>query len=124
MSRRAVVVVLGIVIVGLSAALWVTSRDTPHAAIDDDENAVVGVRYDYNLMTHCGVDFIRFDGRWWEAQPHLDDGNGNPPDGWDNGIQKGALRLESETALIFNATGDRELRFAEATITPTPQICA
>lgn len=123
MTRRAVVLVLVVAAVTLIGATWIASRDRPQAALDQDADAQVGVRYEYALMTHCGVDFIRFDGRWWEATPHLDDGNGNPPAGWDNGIQQGAIQLVSADELRFEASGGRLLRLVPAAIAPMPQTC-
>ncbi|WP_157440327.1 hypothetical protein [Actinokineospora inagensis] len=28
---------------------------------------VVGETYDYELYTHCGIEFTNFGGRWWRA---------------------------------------------------------
>lgn len=123
MTRRRTAAAAGLLALVLLVALLLASRNDPSPGIGADENARVGTRYEYGLMTHCGVDFIRFDGRWWEAQPHLDDGNGNPPDGWDNGIQEGTLTLRTEAALEFNASAGRTLQFVEVRTAPTPVIC-
>lgn len=29
----------------------------------------LGVAYPFDLYTHCGVEFARFGGRWWQASP-------------------------------------------------------
>jgi hypothetical protein len=62
-----------------------------------------GVRYE--LLTHCGVDEARVNGRYYEAVTPLNDGNGNPPPGWDNPFQAGLMTVTSAQSAIF--TDDR-----------------
>ena len=50
----------------------------------------------YSLYTHCGVRWAYFDGRYWEANPPLDDDNGNPPPNWGNPYDNGTMALVSE----------------------------
>lgn len=66
--------------------------------------------FDFVLMTHCGIRWASFKGKWW-VTPHLDDGNGNPPDGWDNPGQRGHVRLLSDDRAIFKSEGHEPLLF-------------
>ncbi|WP_281965151.1 hypothetical protein [Serinicoccus marinus] len=65
---------------------------------------------DHVLDTHCGIDELHVEGQWYErAQGPLDDGSGNPPDGWDNPEQMGTLTRVDETTLVFtDEVGHRE----------------
>jgi hypothetical protein len=54
---------------------------------------VPGVAYPFELLTHCGIEYAFFDGRYWLAEPPLDDGAHNPPPGWDNPTQRGSMTL-------------------------------
>ena len=66
-----------------------TDRSTP---------AILGKEYPYQLYTHCGVRAAAFDeGRWWRANPPLDDGWGNPPAGWGNPFTRGVMVCKEKT---------------------------
>ena len=56
--------------------------------------------YDYDLYVHCGVEWARIDGAWWQTAP-LDDGNANPPPGWGNPFHAGELVLLDDTSATF-----------------------
>ncbi|MDQ1447289.1 MAG: hypothetical protein QOC79_260 [Actinomycetota bacterium] len=60
----------------------------------------VGHTYEYSLGTHCGIHQTRIDGTNWRASPPLDDGNGNPPDGWSSG-HIGTLQIVSENTAVY-----------------------
>ncbi len=55
----------------------------------------------YNLYTHCGIDYVKVGSRYYEATPPLSDGSGNPPPGWGNPYQPGALTVISATQAVF-----------------------
>lgn len=65
---------------------------------------------EHALLTHCGIDDLQYDGHWYERVGGiLDDGNGNPPPGWDNPTQAGRLTAIGDerppTKVVF--TDDR-----------------
>lgn len=59
------------------------------------------VSYPYDLMTHCGVRYAYFDGRWWEADsPSQDDpAKGSNP---YTGYVVGAMTLMSQMMARFD----------------------
>jgi len=45
-----------------------------------------------SVYTHCGVESIRIDGRWWYAKPPLyNQDRSGPPAGWGDPHQEGTL---------------------------------
>lgn len=60
-----------------------------------------GVAYPYDLMTHCGVRYAYFDGRWWEADsPSPQDlAKGSNP---YTGYVAGTMTLTSQTTVRFD----------------------
>lgn len=60
-----------------------------------------GVSYPYDLMTHCGVRYAYFDGRWWEADsPSQEDpAKGSNP---YSGYIAGTMTLTSQTTARFD----------------------
>ncbi len=67
----------------------------------------LGEAVDYFVYTHCGVESLRVDGRWWHAVEPLygDNGPGSSPDGWGDPYQEGELTLKSEQSITFEAEG-------------------
>lgn len=65
---------------------------------------------DFTLYTHCGIDELQFEDQWYErVGGPLDDGSGNPPDGWDNPEQEGTLaRVDASTVVFSDEAGHRE----------------
>ena len=55
----------------------------------------------YNLYTHCGIDYVQVGNRYYEVNPPLSDGSGNPPPGWGNPYQPGTLTVISSTQVVF-----------------------
>jgi hypothetical protein len=58
----------------------------------------------FDLFTHCGINGAMIDGVWWQAAPELNDGNGNPPNGWGNPYQAGVLHFTDDANAIFTGT--------------------
>ena len=86
-----------------------TSPSTPPAAspvVDPADpppfgpGVVIGATYDYALYVHCGVEWARIDGTWWQT-PLLDDGNRNPPAGWGNPSDQGRLTILDDTTAEY-----------------------
>ncbi len=59
----------------------------------------------FNLFTHCGVREALVDGTYFLADEILDDGNGNPPAGWDNPYQAGTMTVSGSTAVFRDDAG-------------------
>ena len=63
----------------------------------------------YRLLTHCGIDGLQHEGRWYARDGGLlDDGEGNPAGGWGNPWQDGRLRAEGDTVVFSDWSGHRE----------------
>jgi hypothetical protein len=59
------------------------------------------------LYTHCGVIYADFDGKAFYADPILDDGSGNPPNGWGNPFDNGTMTLKDQsTAQFMDGSGN------------------
>lgn len=77
----------------------------------------------YTLYTHCGIEWARIDGTFWRATRRLSDGNGNPPRGWGNPSQTGALVfLNSATARFQSPAGS--VTFRRTARTRSPVTCS
>jgi hypothetical protein len=80
--------------------------------------AAAGVSYDFNLLTHCGVEWAYFDGHYWVPRPRVD-----PPSHWAN-IESGTIVLESEDVAVFEADEGGGASFAPAPAGFRPEPCA
>jgi hypothetical protein len=65
----------------------------------------------YDLYTHCGIDEALVGTVYFEAQTPLDDGSGNPPDGWDSPSQRGTMTLTSATRAVFTDNAGHRVAF-------------
>lgn len=62
----------------------------------------------FSVYTHCGVESVRIDGRWWHASPPLyNQERSGPPAGWGDPYQEGTLTMESADRAVFEALGQR-----------------
>ena len=101
--------------------------DGPAAADLADEapygsGAVVGRDYDYVLLAHCGVQWTRIDGVWWETDL-LDDGSGNPPEGWGNPYDAGVLTLLGENTAEYSGGPGVTIVFERTELVQPPVGC-
>ena len=79
---------------------------------DRSAPATLGKEYAHELYTHCGVRAAAFDrGRWWRANPPLDDGHGNPPIGWGNPTTGGTMVLMREDLAVFTSRSGQVVEF-------------
>ncbi len=79
----------------------------------------------FTLYTHCGIDELRVNGRWYEADPPLSDGNGNPPHGWGNPTQQGLVWSVSDTEVEFTDDAGHDVRFVlRPDATGPRQVCS
>ncbi|MFC4148998.1 hypothetical protein ACFO0M_22310 [Micromonospora mangrovi] len=65
----------------------------------------------FTLYTHCGVNEVSIEGRWYDAVAPLSDGNGNPPPDWDHLFQEGTMRLTSPTEAEFHDSAGHVVTF-------------
>lgn len=62
----------------------------------------------FSVYTHCGVENVRIDGRWWHAKPPLyNQERSGPPQGWGDPYQEGTLTMVSPGRSVFEALGQR-----------------
>lgn len=63
----------------------------------------------FSLYTHCGIHELKHDGtRYVREGGRLDDGQGNPSDGWDNPYHAGYITVEDDTAVFRDDAGHEE----------------
>lgn len=105
-------------------AIFATACNRKDAEPPCGRGAQRGVAYAFTLWTHCGITHALFDGRFWLAEPPLDDGSHNPPRGWDNPAQQGSMRLLSPQSAEFRAGAGLVARFRPAPATYEPRPCA
>jgi hypothetical protein len=74
---------------------------------------------EYQLWTHCGILYTRFEGEWYYADPR------NPPGHWANPVDVGTIRrIDTETIVFTDPAGNRAVFTAHPRYTiPTIQGC-
>jgi hypothetical protein len=77
-----------------------------------------GVSYRFNLLTHCGIDWAYFGGRYWVPKPKTE-----TPGHWGN-IEAGTMVLERPGVAVFEANDGGGARFVPAPEAYRPPICA
>jgi hypothetical protein len=77
-----------------------------------------GVDYRFNLLTHCGIEWAYFDGRYWVPKPKAD-----RPSHWAS-IEPGTMRLEQPDVASFEADEGGGARFVPAPLSYRPRPCA
>ena len=109
----------------------VTPVDAQRDRLPAAATVPVGGAADFDLYTHCGINGLMIAGRWWQADPPLNDGQGNPPTGWGNPYQPGTLRLVDQETAVFSANHPPAnpaplppLRFHRTTSTNYPFLCS
>lgn len=100
---------IGLLAIGASTAC------SPNAAIPTDgppreAGVQIGVSYDFEVSTHCGIEWARIDGAWWRTA-RLDDGEGNPPPGWDDPVQRGSLQIVTAERAEFEGGPTEPIAF-------------
>jgi hypothetical protein len=77
----------------------------------------------YQLYTHCGIEWAKINGTFWQARHPLSDGNGNPPSGWGNPYQKGTLVFVGATTARFESAPGN-VTFERTSLKQPPFICS
>ncbi|MEA2647353.1 MAG: hypothetical protein QOE92_2436 [Chloroflexota bacterium] len=126
---RLALIVAGIVFLLLAGSTIATvlsaSSQSPLSRQAPPAVAAVGVRtMPYRLLTHCGIHRISVEGVTYVADPPLDDGNGNPPPGWDNPFADGTLTTGRDSADFMDSRGHQaHFRRADPATLPSPPRC-
>ena len=122
MSRRLVISALaaGLLTACSTTAMPSAGEETAYA----DSPPPVDEPVDYFAYTHCGVESLRIDGRWWHAVNPLygDNGLGSAPEGWGDPYQEGELTFNSEESITFEAKG-KEMEFVPAPDDKPMRMC-
>lgn len=95
------------------------------AAIDNKPPygpGVIDETYEYVLYTHCGIEWARIDGVWWQTTP-LNAGNANPPSGWGNPYDAGQLRVVDKSTAVYSGGPGVDVQFARTDIVEAPFAC-
>ena len=101
------------ILLGVAVGASVALASCGPSEADHSAPAILGKEYAYELYTHCGVRTAVFDrGRWWQANPPLDDGYGNPPTGWGNPSTGGKMVLVREDLAVFTSRSGQVVEFA------------
>ena len=92
------------------ARLTDEAGEVPTAAQEStyaDSGPLLDDPVEFFVYTHCGVESLRLDGRWWVAVDHLyyPSGPGGPPDGWGDPYAKVQLTMDSAEHVSFEAQG-------------------
>lgn len=114
-GRRALTICLaGVFVVASCTAAPKADHEPPTPISSQQSPASIRVE-DFSLSTHCGIYTLTYRGRHFlrKGGP-ADDGQGNPPDGWNNGIQIGTLTICGTSAVFTDEQGHYE-EFAERT---------
>lgn len=68
----------------------------------------IGIPYNVELYTHCGLRHVEFDDDLWAISGVLSDGHANPPPGFGNPFDRGTITLtSSETAVYHSSFGEQ-----------------
>lgn len=97
LARNVTLLVTALMLTGCGS-----TAPTPEASVEESNSTP------FSVYTHCGVESVRIDGRWWHAKPPLyNDERTGPPPGWSDPHQEGTLTVESADRAVFEARGQR-----------------
>src|SRR5437868_14426689 len=102
---RALVLAVG-VLVTIGCNSGGTSSSTP----------APGYTAAYQLVTHCGIYYARFEGAWFYADPP------NPRGQWNNPVDVGTMRVIDQNTIVFTDTSGNRAVFTKHPPYPTPAI--
>jgi len=79
----------------------------------------------FDLYTHCGINELRSNGRYFQRVGGiLDDGSRNPPSGWGNPYQHGTLSVSGDVAVFRDKVGHVETFKVRSGATGFLDICS
>lgn len=88
-----------------------------HTQLPCSGGVEAGVSYRFNLLTHCGIEWAYFDGRYWVPKPKA-----QTPSHWAN-IEAGTMVLERAGVAVFEANEGGGARFVPARPSYRPPNC-
>jgi hypothetical protein len=117
--KRLSVVLLAIVSVGCSALPLTGGDDADdfrvplvcspeHKQLPCTGGVEEGVGYRFTLLTHCGIEWAYFDGRYWVPESGVE-----APSHWAN-FESGTIVLERPGVAVFEANDGGDARFVPA----------
>jgi len=78
-----------------------------------------------DLYTHCGINGLKVNGRYFQhVGGSLDDGSGNPPKGWGNPYQRGTLTVSGDLAIFRDDVGHLEKFKVRPGVSGPPVLCS
>jgi hypothetical protein len=80
----------------------------------------VGSHWTFEIYTHCGVEWIYLDGRFWLTDPL---GNLNAPAGWGNPTDAGVVTLAASDRAEYLSQGGDQVTFTPAAKSFEPPLC-
>jgi hypothetical protein len=83
----------------------------------------LGVSYAATIETHCGLTAVEFDGDRWAIEGRLDDGSGNPPEGFGNPTDSGTVTLVSLNEGMYRSFYGVERRITRGGGLPPVEGC-
>ena len=100
------------ILLGAAIGAYVALAACGPPEADRSAPATLGKEHAHELHTHCGVRAAVFDqGRWWQANPPIEDGHGNPPKGWGNPTTRGTMVLMREDLAVFESRSGQVVEF-------------
>ncbi|GAB3566376.1 hypothetical protein GCM10027405_25360 [Arthrobacter alkaliphilus] len=78
---------------------------TPMTEVSREVPALAASGMPTRLYTHCGIKELRVEDTFFFAETPLDDGHGNPPPGWGNPYQDGAVTVSGSKAVFRDDNG-------------------
>ncbi|MDQ3668688.1 MAG: hypothetical protein M3377_00155 [Actinomycetota bacterium] len=75
-------------------------------------------RYAFDLLTHCGIEWAYFDGRYWVPSRPTD-----PLSNWAS-IERGTMTLADRHNARFAGSSGGDVRFVPARPSFRPETCA
>jgi hypothetical protein len=80
----------------------------------------VGSEWTYDVYTHCGVEFIYLDGRFWLTEPL---GELAAPAGWGEPLDHGVITLEAPNRAVYLSASGDQIEFEPAPADFEPPLC-
>jgi hypothetical protein len=80
----------------------------------------VGSQWTYAVYTHCGVESIYLDGRFWLTEPL---GAMAAPAGWGEPLDEGVITLEAPDRAVYLSQGGDQVEFTPAPEDYEPPLC-
>jgi hypothetical protein len=127
--KRVLILLLVLVSAGCSAPLFSREDNADdfavplvcgpeHEKLPCTDGVQEGVAYRFNLLTHCGIEWAYFGGRYWVPKPRVD-----TPSHWAN-IEAGTMLMEQPGVALFEADEGGGARFVPARRSYRPPTCA